>query len=301
MGQAGVVGAGWATGKVRRVTDVPTGAAAPQLVRLGVTPPLPEYLRSLWRRREFALSIARGELRSQHVDTTLGALWHLLNPILLTAVYGLVFGLVLGGNRPDNFVVFLSIGVFAYSYSQRAITSGAGAIVNNLGLIRSLQFPRAVLPIASVARETIAFGWSVLVIVVLLVVSGVMPSWRWLLAVPAFALQAVFSTGLALFIARLTDSTRDIQNVLPFLFRLGFYVSGVLFPVDRFISNERLLNLFLINPFFVFLSLIRNALLDDPGVTNLVGLWVSAAIWTPLALLVGLVYFRAGEKSYGRG
>lgn len=282
------------------MTDLSSGTQ-PQLVRLGETPALPEYLRSLWRRREFALSIAKGELRSQHVDTTLGALWHLLNPVLLTLVYGLVFGLVLGGNRPPNFVVFLSIGVFAYSYSQRAITSGANAIVNNLGLIRSLQFPRAVLPVASVARETIAFGWSALVIVALLLVSGARPSLMWLTAIPAFALQVVFSIGAALFVARLTDSTRDIQNVLPFVFRLGFYASGVLFPIDRFIDDERLLNLFLLNPFFVYLSLIRHALLEDAGTNNLAGLWISALIWTPLALIAGLVYFRAGEKSYGRG
>jgi teichoic acid transport system permease protein len=282
------------------VTDTSQGSQ-PQLVRLGETPPLPDYLRSLWRRREFALSIAQGELRSQHVDTTLGAVWHLLNPILLTAVYGLVFGLLLAGNRPENFLVFLSIGVFTYSYSQRAITSGGNAIANNIGLIRSLQFPRAVLPMASVARETIAFGWSALVLVALLLLTGAFPTWRWLLAVPAFVLQVVFSIGAALFVARLTDSTRDISNVLPFVFRLGFYASGVLFPVDRFIEDERLLNLFLLNPLFVYLSLIRYALLEDAGITNIAGLWISALVWTPAALLLGLVYFRAGEKSYGRG
>lgn len=284
-------------------TDAPAAADQPELVRLGENPPLGTYLRSLWQRREFALSIARGELRSQHVDTALGGVWHLVNPVLLTAVYGLVFGLLLGrlDGRPDNFLVFLSIGVFAYSYSQRAITSGASAIVNNLGLIRSLQFPRGVLPMASVTRETIAFGWSAAVLVGLMLVTGERPSLMWLVTLPVFALLVVFNVGLAMFIARLTDRTRDIQNVLPFVFRLGFYASGVLFPINRFVDDERLLNLFLLNPFFSFLGLIRWALIGDPGIENLLGLWISVLVWTPLALTAGVIYFRGGEKSYGRG
>lgn len=269
------------------------------LVRLGGTPSLVEYLRSVWARREFALSMALGELRSQHMDTTLGALWHLLNPVLLTAVYGLIFGLILAGSRPENFVAYLSIGVFLYSFGQRCTTSGAGSIVSNVGLIRSLQFPRALLPASAVIRETYAFGWSALVMVGVLLASGVFPTVRWLLFLPIFALLVVFSMGLALTAARLTDRTRDIQNVLPFIFRLGFYMSGILFPVERFITDPTLQRLFVLNPFYAFISLARHQLLGPQPFPSL--LWLSVLVWTPLALIVGTAYFRRGEKGYGRG
>lgn len=258
-----------------------------------------DYLRSLWERRDFALSIAQGELRAKHMDTTLGGLWHLLNPVLLTAVYGLVFGLILAGVRPDNFVAYLSLGIFAYSYSQRCVTSGAGSIVSNLGLIRSLQFPRALLPVSAVIRETIAFGWSAIVIVLVLLASGVLPAFAWLMSVPLFVLLALFSLGASLAVARLTDRTRDVQNVLPFIFRLGFYASGILFPVEAFLDDPLWLGALRANPYFSFISLFRHYLLQPQ---DLIGLaWLSVVIWTVVMLLSGTVYFRGGEKGYGRG
>jgi hypothetical protein len=88
-----------------------------------------------------------GELRSQHMDTTLGNVWHLLNPILLIAVYYLVFDVVLDvsvgwttSSRSSR------SGVLSYQWAQRSITAGARSITGNEGLIRSLQFPRALLP-----------------------------------------------------------------------------------------------------------------------------------------------------------
>jgi teichoic acid transport system permease protein len=98
-------------------------------------------------------------------------MWHLLNPILLIAVYYLVFGVILRiDNEVDNFIAFLGIGIFAYHWSQKTITGGAKAITSNEGLIRSLQFPRALLPLATVVQEVLAFlpGVAVMVAVVLL-------------------------------------------------------------------------------------------------------------------------------------
>lgn len=277
----------------------PIQAPPAGLTRLGGSPPLSEYLRLLWRRREFAISIARGELRAQHMDTTLGAVWHLLNPVLLTAVYGLIFGIILSGLRPPNFIAYLSIGVFLYSFGQRCTTSGANSIVSNVGLIRSLQFPRALLPLSAVLRETLSFGWSAIVLVSVLLISGVFPSLRWLVFLPIFALFTIFGLGLAFLAARLTDRTRDIQNVLPFMFRLGFYMSGILFPVERFVTDENLQMLFVLNPFYAFISLARHYLLEPQLFPPL--LWLSVLVWTPLTIIVGAGYFRRGEKGYGRG
>ena len=117
--------------------------------------PLRVYLRSLWARRQFALSVPLGELRAQHMNTVLGNVWYLLNPMLQVGVYFLVFGLLLSTTRGiDNFICFLAIVVFSYGYMQKSIMGCAASIVTNEGLIRSLSFPRAILPLAAVVRET---------------------------------------------------------------------------------------------------------------------------------------------------
>ncbi len=277
----------------------PLDATPSDLQQLGSDPPLIDYLRSIYERRDFALSMAQGELRAKHMDTTLGGLWHLLNPVLLTAVYGLVFGLILAGLRPDNFVAYLSIGIFLYSFGQRCVTSGASSIVSNVGLIRSLQFPRALLPLAAVLRETLAFGWSAAVIFTVLVMSGLRPSLSWLLFVPLFGLFALFSLGASLFVARLTDRARDVQNVLPFVFRLGFYASGILFPIQSFVDDDRILALLSVNPYYSFILVARHHLLVEQPFPELA--WLSVVVWTVGIMLIGALYFRGGEKGYGRG
>jgi teichoic acid transport system permease protein len=278
----------------------------PGLIRLGGTPPLRVYLGQLWERRQFARENAVGELRAQHMDTALGALWHLLNPVLLVAVYYVVFDLILNATRGvENFIAFLSIGVFVYYWAQKATTGGARTIVSNEGLIRSLQFPRALLPISTVLQETIAFlpGVGVMVAIVLLTGEGV--SLAWLMVLPVFVLQFGFVLGAAFLTARAADKFRDTLNLLPFLFRLVFYGSGVLYAVDeRFHSAFELWwveAIFIANPFYCFISLWRDALMTTQEIRHIELMWLSATAWSLGLFLVGLLVFRAGEKDYGRG
>jgi teichoic acid transport system permease protein len=279
-------------------------SSAPQLVRLGGTPPLGEYLRSLWQRREFAWSMSRGEVQTAHLDTLLGNAWHLLNPLLLIGVYYLVFGVVLNITRglPEGlFLPFLAVGVFTYQYMQRAIVAGARTISSNQGLIRSLQFPRALLPISTVLTGTMTYGSAFIVMVAVVLLSGQPPTWSWLLLPVAFVPLIVFTFGGTFITARLTDKVRDLENVLPFVFRLGFYGSGVIFSVDGYLTDPLLRQLFLANPFYVYITLVRDLIMVEYTTEHFLWLWISAVVWAVVAFIGGLLIFRAGEREYGRG
>lgn len=259
---------------------------------------LAQYVKDLWSRREFVVAIPTMNLRAENMDTLLGNLWHLLNPALLVAVYYLIFGLLLGVDRGlDNFLAFLAIGVFAFQWTQKSTLSGAVAIIKNRGLIESIQFPRAVLPISATIERTIAFLPTLAVLAAVLLFTGEQPAWRWLAILPLVALQAVFNLGAAFVAARCTAVFRDMQNVLPFLFRLAFYASGILYPLSRYVSDEPLLRLASINPLYSFVSLQRAALLAEDWRVEWV---VSTLAWTALLLVGGFLFFRRGETSYGR-
>jgi len=292
---------------VASLISPPTG-----LIPLGGRPRLRDYLRMAWSRREFAFNLAHGQFRAQHMDTALGNVWQLINPILLIAIYFLVFGVLLGnltnpGNdfRPENYIGFLSVGVFVYSYQQRAITAGASSIVNNLGLIRSLQFPRAILPAATVIKEILGFWSSLAVMLAVMVISGEGLHLDMLWFPVVFLLMTAFSFGGALITARMTESVRDVRNVLPFVFRLLFYVSGILYDVTRFTQDRPSLaaleELFLLNPFYVYLSLARESLMTSHMHFSQGWLWFAAVAWAVVALVFGLWYFLGAEKKYGRG
>lgn len=272
----------------------------PDLIDVSADVPLGSYLRDVWQRREYLLRVPLDDLRAQNFDTVLGNVWHLLNPILQISVYYLVFGVILSIDRGvDNFIAFLAIGVFTYQFTQKAATQGAKAIINNEGLIRSLRFPRVILPGAIVIGEALAYLPGILVMFIVAIATGESPTPAWLLLpLAVIPLQFVFNLGLACFTARAADVFHDVENLLPFVFRIAFYMSGVLYSVDARVEDPALRTVFAINPIYCFVSLGRMCVLGEPYNAALL---LSAGLWTIGALLVGFFWFRAGEHTYGRG
>lgn len=276
----------------------PILARHPELVRLGGRPALGLYLRQLWGRREFALTVPLGELRAQHMDTALGNAWHVLNPLLQAGVYYLIFGVVLNA-RADvpNYPAFLVIGLSVYFFTQKSIMGGARTIVANLRLIQSLTFPRAILPVAAALREAVAQVPVLVVLLAFVLLTGARPAWAWLLIVPAAALQVVFNVGAAFIAGRATFHFRDMEQILPFLLRLWFYMSGVFFTVER-IPEGWPRRLFEANPIYSFIELARELLLGGGAPLHL---WIRATAWSAAVLVAGFLFFQREEGEYGRG
>lgn len=268
-----------------------------RLRRLGADEPLHDYLAEAWARREFAVVVPANDLRAQNMDTVLGQLWHFLNPAALVGVYWLVFGVLLSTDRGvPNFLGFLVVGVLLFQLTQRVAQDGAVAIPRNEGLIRSIQFPRALLPISSLVGQTIAFVPAIGVMLVTLLATGETPSARWLLFPLVLTAHALFNLGLAFLAAKLGAITPDLPQVLPHLFRLVFYLSGILFSVERVVDNDTLVDLCAANPIYAFVTAARWCLI---GSTADAGVWISMLAWAVLAPVVGLLWFRVDEHRYG--
>jgi teichoic acid transport system permease protein len=198
----------------------------------------------------------------------------------------------------DNFIPFLTIGVFAFHFTSRSLNAGAKSITSNEGLIRAISFPRAILPLAVVLSELVAFGYSLGTMIVVVLAFGEPITLQWLLVVPIIVLLTLFNIGVALFVARLSDHFRDVQQVLPFVVRLWFYGSGVIWPATRLTDKWPELSWLLTgNPVYAYLSLLREALLRGDWATP--ALWMSAVLWAFGGLTVGFLFFRGREHEYG--
>ena len=257
------------------------------------------YLLELWSRRSYLWYVSANELRSRQITNVLGNLWHLLNPALTVAVYYLIFGLLLKTTRGvDNYILFLTIGLFLFQYTQSTTINGAKSIVNNKGLIRAIHFPKALLPITETVTESLASGSKLVVLVVVALLTQEPITWRWLMLPGVIALMFVFNLGAAMIAARLTTQFRDTTQILPFVFRLLLYASGVIFNVDAYTAeNPTLQALFTLNPMYCFISLGRWCFMAG----NL-DLWllVSAVVWSIALVIGGFFWFRAAEERYSR-
>ncbi|MFI0983488.1 ABC transporter permease [Streptomyces sp. NPDC021093] len=287
--------------------DLGAYAARHGLTVSGARAPLPEYARLLWSRRHFVAAFATARLTSQYSQARLGQLWQVLTPLLNAAVYYFVFGeLMHTKDGVADFVPYLVTGVFVWSFTQNTLTAGTRAISGNLGLVRALHFPRAALPVSYALLQLQQLLISLGVLAAILVCCGQLPQPSWLLAIPALALQAVFSTGLSLVLARLAARTPDLAQLLPFLLRTWMYASGVMWSMANLLKDDSIpagVRLLLeCNPAAVYISLMRYALIDSYGAAGLPPhVWALAAGWALVAGAGGFVYFWLAEERYGRG
>ncbi|MFI6766989.1 ABC transporter permease [Streptomyces sp. NPDC050355] len=273
----------------------------------GARPPLPEYVRQLWHRRHFIASFATAKLTATYTTAKLGQLWQVMTPLLNAGVYFLIFGVLLGTrNHVPDYVPFLVTGVFVFTFTQNSVMAGTRAISGNLGLVRALHFPRACLPISFCLMQLQQLLFSMGVLMVILLGFGQLPTWSWLLVLPALALQFVFNTGLAMVMARLGSKTPDLAQLMPFVMRTWMYASGVMFSLSVILKGKHLPKIVEVlltgNPAAVYIDLMRFALIDSFTRRELPHhVWAFAVGWALIAGVIGFVYFWKAEERYGRG
>lgn len=258
---------------------------------------LRSYLSQIWERREFIATMPRHELHAENLDTVLGNFWLLLNPLLLSAVYWLVFGALLDVDRgADNYIPFLVAGVMLYRLWSSGAAGGARVMWRNRGLVRSLYFPRAVLPISSSLTEFLTFLPGVVILLAVALATGETPNWQWLLLPVPIGLLALFTTGTMFITARMGSRYRDLSTLLPHVTRLGLYASGVLYDPEQFTQNTWALLVFDINPIYQFLMLARWCILD---IQINWWFWITGPAYAIALLAAGFVYFWRAETTYG--
>ncbi|MFI1761122.1 ABC transporter permease [Streptomyces sp. NPDC020800] len=273
----------------------------------GARPSLVEYVRQLWGRRHFVLAFSQAKLTAQYSQAKLGQLWQVATPLLNAAVYYFIFGVILHASRgmsKDVYIPFLVTGVFVFTFTQSSVMSGVRAISGNLGLVRALHFPRASLPISFSLQQLQQLLFSMIVLFLVALGFGSYPSASWLLIVPVLLLQFLFNTGLALIVARLGAKTPDLAQLMPFVLRTWMYTSGVMFSINKMMEgrSELAVRLLQVNPAAVYMDLMRYALIDGYGASNLPPhVWAIALFWAVVVFAGGFVYFWKAEERYGRG
>lgn len=274
-------------------------APADGLFEVGQRPPFGAYLAEAWRRRTFAYTLAQFKIISGLLQNRLGILWLILRPLALAAIYGTLFGALLAESaRPDDWTPYLLTGVFTFQFFTGCFGGGSKSITSNSRLVQSLGFPRILLPVSVVIEEALRAIPIFALLVILLPVFGVPVRWSWLLVIPILVMMALFNFGVALIVARMSVWTRDVQQFIPIVNRVLFYVSSIFFQVDLiFADNPVILTIAHLVPTYDFIALIRDVMLVDHPIPLLA--LVAAPVWTVLALGIGLVYFWKAEARYG--
>jgi teichoic acid transport system permease protein len=218
----------------------------------------------VWQRRHFITAYATARNVSMYTEARLGQLWQVLTPLLNSAVYYLIFGVLFEQNRGiRHYIAYLVIGVFIFAFTERSIVVGSTVMRANISLIRALHFPRACLPLAYVMVELEQLLLSMLVMFAIVLADGEPLTAYWLFLVPALALQATFNMGAALIMARLGAGAQDFSQLIPFLTRIWRYFCGVMYSIASLPASlpPAAKDVLSLNPAAVYISLTRYALM----------------------------------------
>lgn len=277
-------------------------AAAPPTVVIQPTKGLSAlHLRALWEYRELLYFMIWRDVKVRYKQTALGVLWVVLQPLLSTLVFTVIFGILL--SVPSNglpYPIFAYAGLLPWQYFAGSLTRTSNNLVDSANLITKVYFPRLTLPLSGVLSGLVDFAVGFGLLAVLMAIYRV-PLTPAVLLLPFFLLLAmVTALGFGLWLSALNVRYRDVKQLVPFLIQLWMYLTPVIWPVT--IIPEQFRPLLALNPMVGVVSGFRWALLGDASaVTGLqapVALFVLSVLIAVAVLISGLFFFRSTERTF---
>jgi ABC-type polysaccharide/polyol phosphate export permease len=245
------------------------------------------------RAADLVVALTARELRMRYQGTVFGYLWWIARPLALGLVLYFAMGRVVKLDI-DNYGAFLMCGLFPWFWFQSTVNDSAGVFVGNAGLVKKVVFPRMVLPLSSILYNTVQFLLTLPVITLFIYTSGNTPHLSWVLGLPAlFVVELLLLVGIGVLVSSLYVFFRDVGPILDVGLTLGFYMSPVIYPIDR--VPEKFKPILMVNPLAPLLEAWRNLLIsgDLPGLA----LWPTI-LFAGVALAVGFGVFRRIEKYF---
>jgi teichoic acid transport system permease protein len=270
-----------------------------KLKKIGVRPFFLDYCINLYRRRFFIWHLSSSGATNKNQNNYLGQLWSIINPVIQIIIYFFIFGKMLHTNRGiTNFFTFLVIGTFIFDFMSSASNNGARSLDRQKGLMRALDFPRAVIPISDVLKQMI-LTWPPILVMFVLVIANEPITFKWILFPIVLVEIFLFITGTVFIYARLSNSIPDFANLVPVVMQFMRYLSGVFYLPSAFLKAGGIIGfLFNYQPFGLYLNLIRSCLMTEFQASA--KQWLVGFLYAIIIFLVGFIFFWKNEANYGK-
>jgi lipopolysaccharide transport system permease protein/teichoic acid transport system permease protein len=282
----------------------------------------------VWSRRRLIGYMVRADIKKRGVNTVLGNVWWVLDPLITMLIYVLVMTVIFQRSTPD-FPLFLLSAMVPFKWFTATIGSSTHAVTGREGLIKQIMFPKIILPVTGSISQVVSFLFGMLVLFVVLLVAytnhlTVQVAWVPLIAV----VQFVFVLGFTFMVSAITVFYRDVGIVIGHFMRLLFWISPILWSFNAVAGRGQslaqamesadrtlglpigtLFNILRYNPMSILLESYRKVIYGDLGAVETADggrdlIWTSA---TPpdlplLALIFasGLVFIVIGTVVFKR-
>ena len=241
---------------------------------------------------------------SLYKQTILGPAWAVIQPLLTTVVFSLVFGSIAGlaADGVPSFIFYLTANVI-WTYFSTCLTTTSDTFIANSNILGKVYFPRLVMPISTVLSKlidfAIQFSFMVIFVIYFAVTKQIHPNW-YVLMTPVLLLQlAMLSLGVGVIISAATTKYRDLRMLVSFGVQLWMYATPVaydMFSIAGFAPGGKYYWLIMSNPVTPIVNLFRYAFL---GIGQIDWFYYGVSwIVTIIVLFIGVVLFSRVEKTF---
>jgi lipopolysaccharide transport system permease protein len=225
--------------------------------------------KEIWVNRELFYFLTWRSLKVRYKQTLLGILWIILRPLISMVLFTIVFGnyaKIPSDNIP--YPIFVFIGLTFWNFFSPSLSSSSNSLVGNANIIRKIYFPRLMIPISATLSHVVDIVPTLVILAGLLIYYKVVPTLTMILLLP-YLLFVIFITalGIGMILAPINAKYRDVRHMLPFIIRLGFFATPVIYPTSMFGGTSQIIR-------------------------------ILSSIIAVLLFLVGVFYFRTQEKTF---
>ncbi len=257
-------------------------------------------LAELWRYRDLIMMFVRRDFVSVYKQTILGPLWYLIQPLLTTITFVVIFGNIAGLSTDGlpQFLFYMS-GTVIWTYFSTCLTKTSETFIQNAHLFGKVYFPRLAVPVSILISNLIAFaiqfGFFIIFMIFYALRGAHFQPNSWILLTPLFILlMAGLGLGFGIIISSLTTKYRDLRFLVQFGVQLLMYATPVIYPTSSI--PQRFQRLIQLNPMAPVVEAFRYAYLGA-GTVSVSGLIYSFSFMLAV-LFIGTVIFNRVEATF---
>lgn len=260
-------------------------------------------LKEIWQYKDLIFMFLKRNFNSAYKQTILGPLWFLINPLMSTSMYTVIFGKIanISTDGVPQFLFYMC-GNAAWGYFSTCLSATASTFTGNAYLFGKVYFPRLVSPITSVIYSLLSFFLQMLLLVVCIFIFAargqvIQPNIN-LILLPLMILQmALLGLGLGIIISSVTTKYRDLSILVSFGLHLWMYATPVVYPLSQAVTiSPKLAKIIMLNPVAPIINNFRYAIL---GCGEMVyGYWALSWAVTAVFLFFGVLIFSKVEKTF---
>jgi lipopolysaccharide transport system permease protein len=265
-------------------------------------------LKETWAYRDLIMLFVKRDFVSKYKQTVLGPMWAVIQPLLTTVVFSIVFGSlaqlttsdVVGEDLEMPSFLFYMIGTVTWSYFSTTVTANSNTFITNRAIMGKVYYPRIVTPISTAIANLIAFFIQIVLFCGILVICHLMGIVqihisKYLLLFPVLVLQLIMlSTGIGIIISSLTTKYRDLAMLVGFGLQLWQYLSPI--PYGLALIPEKYFALYMLNPVTPIVTTMRFAFFGT-GYFDTFYYCISLVV-TLVVFMIGVILFNKIEKTF---